>query len=353
VKIAITADTHLTSQEEHPHRFNTLENLLLQCGNLGVETLIIAGDLFDHSRPNFGDFESVYRHHRPPGLSTHVIPGNHDPGLTDAALAVDNVFVYTKPYLLRETPGPPILFLPYREHATMGEDIAPYKDVLPPQQWILIGHGDWSGGIKYPDPYEPGVYMPLTRSDLEIYRPRYAFLGHIHRPHSDNRVYYPGSPCPLDITETGARRMVVYDSRDDSISSHRLDSPRLYFENDFVILPLEDEQSYMKSHIENWISSWEVPRQWHDRIQLRVKLKGYTRDREAIRKTVNQSLSSFTFYNQEGPDLSGLHQGRDPDRARLAQNISSWVDSLHWPERPRSPDKSDILVQALNVIYGA
>lgn len=352
MKIAITADTHLTSQGEHPHRFKTLENLLHHCSDLGVEMLIMAGDLFDHSRPNFADFETVYRHHRPPGLSTHIIPGNHDPGLTDAALAVDDLFVYAKPHLHRELPDHPILFIPYREHATMGEEIAPFKEHLPPHRWTLIGHGDWSGSKKYPDPYEPGVYMPLTRSDLEIYQPQYVFLGHIHRPYSDKRVYYPGSPCPLNITETGTRRMLVYDTQEERVTSQTIDSPRLYFQGEFVILPLEDERTYIKTSIENWISSWDVPRAWHDRIQLRVKLKGYTRDRQAISAAVKEELSSFTFYNRGEPDLSELHQGRDPDRARLAQNMSSWVESLNWPEGPREPDRSDILFQALKVIYG-
>lgn len=352
MKIAITADMHLTSRQEHPDRFETLENLLRDCGDLGVEKLIIAGDLFDNSRPDFGDFESAYRDHRPPDLSTHIIPGNHDPGLTDAALAVDNLLVYTKPTLMDEVPHQPILFLPYREHTTMGEHIAPFKEELTPQDWILIGHGDWSGGNKYPDPYEPGVYMPLARKDLEIYQPGVVFLGHIHRPHSDNRVHYPGSPCPLNISETGTRRMLVYDTQEKEISSHLISSPRLYFQGEFVVMPLEDEISYLKAHIKNWVTSWEVPREWHDRIQLRVTLKGYTRNREAIREAVHEELAPFSFYNRDQPDLSDLHHARDPDRARLVQHMRSWVESLDWPDGPREPDKSEILIQALKVIYG-
>ena len=51
VKIAITADNHLTTKTKNPERFKTLEYILKRCSELKVKLLIIAGDLFDQNIP--------------------------------------------------------------------------------------------------------------------------------------------------------------------------------------------------------------------------------------------------------------------------------------------------------------
>src|SRR3972149_1611889 len=50
MRIAVTADLHLTTRKEHRERFAALEDILRQCGRLGVDWLIIAGDRFDPHR---------------------------------------------------------------------------------------------------------------------------------------------------------------------------------------------------------------------------------------------------------------------------------------------------------------
>ena len=47
MKIAITADLHLTTKKEHPERFNALKEILEHLRRENVPPLIIAGDLFD------------------------------------------------------------------------------------------------------------------------------------------------------------------------------------------------------------------------------------------------------------------------------------------------------------------
>lgn len=61
MKIAITADIHLTNRERHPERFHALENILDQLVDQEVNTLIIAGDLFDASCTTPGLFEDVVK----------------------------------------------------------------------------------------------------------------------------------------------------------------------------------------------------------------------------------------------------------------------------------------------------
>ncbi|MCH7720116.1 MAG: hypothetical protein IH988_03880 [Planctomycetes bacterium] len=50
--------------------------------------------------------------------------------------------------------------------------------------------------------------MPLTRADLETHNPSLTLLGHIHAPYDGPPIYYPGSPCPIDMSETGLRRFL-------------------------------------------------------------------------------------------------------------------------------------------------
>lgn len=354
MKIAITADLHLTTRKKDPDRYLAMEDILHHCLASEVDALIVAGDLFDQTSPNYADFEALVREHGDPHLAIHIIPGNHDLGLTDDAFALEDVHVYTKPSVVKlDEDGETMLLLPYREEVTMGEEIAPFAGNLPAQRWLLIGHGDWTQGEKYPDPYEPGVYMPLTQTDLERYQPRKAFLGHIHRPTDSARVHYPGSPSPLDITETGLRRFLIYDTERGEISSHVVDSPLLYFQETFLVLPLEEETKYVRDQIADRIRSWNLPEGWEEKVRVRVNVTGYARSRSSVKDTVLESFADYQFYANQGPDLSELNQGDDPDRARIAQGVKAWLEDLDWPRGPYQPEKDQILAQALEVIYGA
>ncbi|MCJ7706928.1 MAG: hypothetical protein MUO38_04850 [Anaerolineales bacterium] len=143
-------------------------------------------------------------------VKVHVIPGNHGGRLREASLLSENVTVYEEPGWASPDPeGPPILMIPYLARTTMGEAIEGCAQHLPDGGWVLVGHGDWSEGMRVRNPLEPGVYMPLTSQDVGRYRPQRVFLGHIHVPYGRGLVDYPGSPYPLDITETSKRRFVV------------------------------------------------------------------------------------------------------------------------------------------------
>ena len=110
------------------------------------------------------------------------------------------------PLPLRSAVSRTVLFLPYRHGRSMGEEIEPFANQLVDEDWLLLSHGDWSGGLRKPNPHEPGIYMPLTRKDIELYKPSCIVLGHIHIPMDLPPIHYPGSPCGLDITESGKRR---------------------------------------------------------------------------------------------------------------------------------------------------
>ncbi len=352
MKIAFTADNHLTTQSRNPERSQALANILHQCGENQVKLLIIAGDLFDQSMPNYAEFEALYKKQRPPELTTAIIPGNHDEGLNRENIAADGLIIHNEPQLLPLNKTWKILFVPYQKGQTMGSAIAPFAVELTGQRWILIGHGDWSPGVRTPDTYEPGVYMPLTRSDLVLYKPELVFLGHIHLPFDGEKVRYPGSPCPLNVTETGLRRFLILDTDQGKITSHLVGSPLLYFKEKFIMLPREEELSFLKIEMENRIKSWQLPKGWESRVQVRVEVAGFSSNREKVLKTVQEVFAPYGFYQNAEPILDQLFHKPDPDREQIALDIQNWIEDLEWTESTSVPSKTEILEEALKVIYG-
>ena len=352
MKIAITADNHLTTQARNPERFQALADIYKQCRELNVKLLIIAGDLFDQSMPNYAEFEALYKKLRPPDLTTAVIPGNHDQDIRNESFNLEGLIVHNKTVLLPLNNSWRILFAPFQDGQTMGGVIAPYADKLSSQRWILIGHGDWTSGVQLPDAYEPGVYMALTRSDLTIYKPELVFLGHIHIPFNGNKVHYPGSPCPITRTETGLRQFLLLDLKKGKITSQVVDSPLLHFNERFVMLSRENELGSLKKEMQARIKTWNLPKGWESRAHLQTKVSGIASDRSAVKEATSQIFSSDIFAFVDEPDLSELYHLSDPDREQIAIEIHKWVEDLDWIEASTLPGKSEILEEALKVIYG-
>ena len=104
MKIAVTADVHLVPGDDgHPERLSALREILERLPGLGVDHLIIAGDLFDRAPEGYGEFDALCEQH--PAVSIDVIPGNHDPNLADGHLVANNVTVHTQPQLVQQAVG--------------------------------------------------------------------------------------------------------------------------------------------------------------------------------------------------------------------------------------------------------
>lgn len=352
MKIAITADNHLTSRAKDPERFLALADIYQQCADLEVQLLVIAGDLFDQTLANYAEFEELYQTNRPEDLTTVVIPGNHDQKLSGSAVAGESLQVYSVPTIRPLNDSRLVLFLPYQENCTMGEAIAPLVEQLVGKRWILIGHGDWSSGQNTIDPYEPGVYMPLTSADIKRYKPELVLLGHIHLPQQSGIVYYPGSPCPLTINETGARRFLVLDTDRGEITSHLVNSQLLFFDEHFLVLPVENDLDLLEKDITQRIKNWNIPEGREDQVCVRVKLSGCAlSDRQEVLDQVKRLLKPYHFYRDEDPDLGHLVHSQDQDKAEIAALFREWLNEQDWGEEPNLPGKAQVLEQALRIIY--
>jgi len=255
--VAITADLHLTSREEHPARFDALEDILEQMLSASITTLVVAGDLFDQDRRDVHELEALLR--RPEYRELHIVilPGNHDAALNQSSFSAANVLVMESPRLVYlEEGGLPFFFLPYKSGESAGARLVPFRDQLPPDGWFLVSHGDFTSGPTAPNPHEPGVYMPLTRADVSAFQPVRAFLGHTHVPFQSERVISPGSPAAVDASETGLRGFWVVDPQHDSIEHRTVNRGPIYMKENFLIVPSPDETTVLKEEITRRVQGW-------------------------------------------------------------------------------------------------
>ncbi len=350
MKIAVTADAHLRTGAEHSERYNALENVFEQTVAAGIEHLIIAGDLFDKDFQNYSEFEALCRQHT--SLQLHIIPGNHDPNISEKSITGDNVRIYTDPTVV-EFDSVSFLFIPYEQGTKMGEKIAEIEHEIDGKQWVLVGHGDFYGGVKEPNPLEPGTYMPLSRNDLGRFKPHRAFLGHIHKAHSPSAtVSYVGSPCGLDIGETGQRTFVLYDTEGGNVDKRVINTDVLYFKESFLILPRDNEVSLLKQEIAARIADWGIEPADYPRVRLRVDAGGFARDKSAVRTALESGFGSFRYFKDETPSLENLSVSSDDQLEAISERTMNLIEQLDWPFDSDEPTKDQVEIAALSVIYG-
>jgi len=353
MKIAFTADCHLTKIEDHPERYQAFESILDQLIERQIEILVVAGDLFDKGMTNYADFNEICRNQKYKTIQIYIQPGNHDPGLEDGHFSSKNVHVISEPKFLDFTLDEiPILAIPYRADQTMGECIEPFRSDLQARCWILVGHGDYTSGLRIRNPYEQGVYMPLTAQDVDRYQPLRCFLGHIHIPSDLDRVRYPGSPCGMNINEIGLRYFLVYDSHLDEIEPVTVDTPVVYFNERLLMLPVEDEKTFIEERINEQIEAWDLPAGWEGKVRVRVRATGYCQDIRSLEENIRQGFAAYTFNSDEDPDVSAVHLSADLERQHIAQRVRDRLADLDWPSGVDEPDRDQIMLAALQTIYG-
>ncbi len=185
---------------------DTFAAVISQAKTRGADCLLIAGDLF-HRQPLQRDLKEVnYLFSTIPSTKVVLIAGNHDRIRANSAL-LSFQWCPNVTWIMEKSPTTiafPELGLDitgFSYHTTEILDSLP-QDLQPPNTpriHILMVHG---GDEKH---------IPIDKGLLSSSGFAYTALGHIHRPElsPDKRWAYPGSPEPLDRTETGQHGMVV------------------------------------------------------------------------------------------------------------------------------------------------
>jgi predicted phosphodiesterase len=353
MSVAVTADLHLTTRAENPARFQALEDILEQMLSSGVETLVIAGDLFDKDRRDFSEFEAILRRAEYRALQVVILPGNHDAGLAQASFSVANMLVMDRPRLMvLEEGGLPFFFLPYKASESAGAQLVPFRADLPPDGWFLVSHGDYTGGPSAPNPREPGVYMPLTRADINAFLPVRAFLGHTHLPFQSERVISPGSPAAVDPSETGKRGFCVTDPLSDALEQRFVRQGPIYMKEDFLIVPSPEEIVNLKTGIIHRLLDWGFTPEDRQRVNLLARFNGCAVDRSALRAAVLEALGDVRLYPDGEPDFSNVLAEDDPALAAAAALALDKASAILLSEPSGVPDAGEINRAVLRLIYG-
>ena len=352
MKIAITADVHLTSYERNPERFHALENILDQLIEHDIDHLIIAGDLFDSACKHPAEIEKWIAKEKFSHLTVYILPGNHDPALSKGTFTAKNIRHLTEPELLTFSEDVQCLFLPYRPGASIGEVLAAYQDELEQTNWVLFAHGDYLSSANLRNAYEEGLYMPLSGRDIQVYRPRKVFLGHIHLPYDSPILYYPGSPCGLDITETGIRSFLIYDTSTGKVARQLIKTDVIFFQEILTVLPLEDEVTHLKNALEKEISRWELTAEQKQVVRARILVQGYSSNRERVSRAITDYMFAEKIALIEPVDLSRVKISDDRMRGDIVSSVQNQLVALGLPDDADEPTLDDYMLSAMSQVYG-
>jgi DNA repair exonuclease SbcCD nuclease subunit len=356
MKIGITADIHLKSKNETPERYGALEKIIDYLKSENIKDLIIAGDLFDKERHNYNDFDTFCKQHS--DINFYIIPGNHDTGLVSSSLVSNNIHIINETQIINFD-SVNFLFVPYDLKKSLDESINDFMSISEntekKEKLVIVGHGDYISTQRIVNEYEPGFYMPLSLNTIYKYNPLQVFLGHIHKPSQLGKVSYAGSPYPLDVNETGKRRFLIYDTQINNIDSIEIDNDVIYFIENILMLPADDEITYINEKIEKMIANWHLNN--NDdliKVKLRLNVFGYTKDinnlvNHIINFIKNKGISFYDVNEVNYQDLK-LLSNEENERKEIFDIVRGKIESLPLPEKEFA-DKDSIIEKAMELIF--
>lgn len=351
MKISITADVHLN--DKYPERKKALENILKKSEQENISNVIIAGDLFDKNIDNYSQADELFGKYS--RINILIIPGNHDCYMSQNGFESSNVRVFNKTDIIG-LGGERFIMLPYKEGnnagAFLAENISTNSDGA-----ILISHCDFmssASGISR-NKYEEGMYMPLSGYDIQKYKFKKVFLGHIHKKSVINeKVYYPGSPEGIDINETGVRYFIIYDTDSNFVMFEKMVSKNIFQNEKLTVIPLTDAKHGIDGSIEKMINSWEVEDDDLKKTTLRLKLNGLTNNKSVVLERLNESLKKKGITLYEDIDSSELNfREVSGDLELVISKVTDFIESnMQNSKMPNIPEKDEVIAEALKIISG-
>jgi len=350
MKIAVTADLHLKSGDQQ--REEAFRHILAKLSEQGIKVLLVAGDFLDQSFGGYVEADRVAKEY--PENRILVIPGNHDPKLM-GRFTVENLEVISEPEL-RVLNDRQFLFIPYEEGKTMGELIEPLAapEELEKGRFVLVSHGDF-GGYRLKESGGEAGYFPLTRSDLLEYEPASVLLGHIHVPSAiTSDVLYPGSPYPIDESEEGERRILIYDTVTGTVDSLWLDYGPVYYSVDLFVVPdgkeLAQVQKQVRESIGAHLRSTPSGEAVCSRLRVRIFLRGFTTSREGMVETAKQAVEDLGAVCISA-EAGKLEVSSDENLSTIASKVRDKIEeiALDYPEEDEL--KKLVLQHAYEIIY--
>lgn len=234
MKVLITADLHVGDYQAYnptPYfrlfQFEKLGKYLVnKCIEQNIKEFWIAGDLLYIARPApivmyvLQEFLKNFSQH---GITVRAILGNHDVTVRTNNVQIDEYSKYSLVPLLEST-GTKIYFddIVQIENKTVHfHSWVPSNKFEPRKADYLIAHGD---SCKRLSPFT----NPESFIDYSGYSK--AFIGHIHVPYNDGKLYSPGASIPHSFNDNPETACIVLDTETDEISYIDTHSDFLKFE---------------------------------------------------------------------------------------------------------------------------
>ena len=271
MKFLHTADIHwgMTPDSDSPwsrERYqaikDTFTQIITKARDAEVNCLFISGDLF-HRQPLARDLKEInYLFTTIPGVRIIIIAGNHDRIRTNSAL-------------LSFAWAPNVTFIMNEEMTSVYfEDIN--TEIHGFSYHTMDIKENWIEDIKAPE--DGRIHILMVHGGEAGFS--YVALGHIHKPEiiAEGRMAYPGSPEPLDKTETGPHGVLLGE-----INSATLKLESLNF------VPLSKSQ-YIPLAINI------TPSTTNTELDLRIS--------QEIEKRGRQNLYRFRVCGMRDPDLT-------------------------------------------------
>jgi hypothetical protein len=120
---------------------------------------------------------------------------------------------------------------------------------------------------------------------------------------------------------------------------------------ELLIVPTNNEIDDAKNKIDKLIDKWKYNDGELNKVILRLILKGFTNDKNALINNITQYILSknIKFYDNNLPKDENLNIVKDPDREFIMKNILEKVDNIDY--NFVFSEKQDVIEQALNLIY--
>lgn len=298
-----SADIHL--RKDRPDRIEVFKHFVEEARKKSAD-ILLCGDLFDtvsDANALRAEIRTIQKDLAPQRM--FLIPGNHDAEAYDESLDYgENIVVLRdKPFSFFETDGLRIVGLPFQHSVKLSEILS--ENIIPPSD-ILLAHATLFM-YGHPELYlevaeKKEEYFPIHTSDVFRLKTRYLALGHIHggfflKEIEGTTLCYPGSPLPVDASETGKRfyAEVDFQERKASVRSVPID-----------ILPYIEKETFFMfigNEIGGQVELRRILKERaHRQAKMFVDVKGYVGipeyEMNEMIKTLNMELA---------PEYAELH----------------------------------------------
>ncbi len=354
MRIVFSADLHLTDKKDS--RYDNLLSILKLLILNKLTDLVIAGDLFDDGVVGYKLFDALALEFSE--INFYIIPGNHDSTVSQNLFSAKNIRLFSE-IEIYEFPQVKLkfLFIPFYDEkfvAQVIEESNKFKE-LNGSDFVLVTHGDFGKRNRSDNGEELG-YFPLTSQELDRYQPKLVIMGHIHKPSIPaNRVYYTGSPYPLNINETGQRRLLLLDTNQPSeLKNIWLNFNPLYLQHEILLIPGENEKGYLEETVDKFLSTNETKYQgnnFYEKLTLRLKIRGYSSSRNLVVGYLLSYLKSKKV-EVDSINIDDLEQADDSLLNTIAIKVTKKIRSENLYADKSDEFKNSIIVQALQSIYG-